>query len=226
MPPPQFWQALGNAGPPGGADLRPAGRHATTSSRRPCPVRLRLSRIKQARCRPVLDVVLGRWSGSRGVDRGGSLQKSPTPHRRQFSAHPGDAVPGRGRGCCPPRRCCACRSTISGCVSIDGDVAGYAATMRTSPARKTTSAASALPVTPCWSTAAAARGRRGVRSGLAPAERDTAGQPIEPADIDRDILPDFRVAGPVGSRRRRDTQRVNAVDPRSRRPRWPIAPRC
>lgn len=27
----------------------------------------------------------------------------------------------------------------------------------------------------------------GVRSGLAPAERDTAGQPIEPADIDRDI---------------------------------------
>lgn len=26
-----------------------------------------------------------------------------------------------------------------------------------------------------------------MRSGLAPAERDTAGQPIEPADIDRDI---------------------------------------
>ncbi len=146
-----------------------------------------------ARCDVVHTQVDDLWS------RSGSAVRYDRRHLTNRRLAPsGRAVPGRGRRCCPPRRCCAL--SISHRVSIDGDSrAGLPRPAGTptedDPRRRL------LPFA----------GRRwplpeaGVQR-LAPPS--TFPQQPSKLDIDRDIPSRF----PRWQPSRRDTQRVNAVE--------------
>lgn len=150
---------------------------------------LRLSRIDKPGVARVLDVVHTRAGGLVVAEwiRGGSLQEvadtSPSPvgaiRAMQSLAAAADAAHRAGVALSIDHP-----SRVR--VSIDGDVVlAYPATMPDAnpqdDIRGIGASLYALLVNR-WPLPEA-----GVRSGLAPAERDTAGQPIEPADIDRDI---------------------------------------
>ena len=149
-----------------------------------------------------------RRPGGLGVDPGriaeGSGRHLAVAHRR-CARHP---VAGRGGRRRPPGRVSRCPSTTpAGCGSASKVMSRwpFRRRCRARPPR-TTSAASVLRCTPCWSTAGRCR-RPGVPSGLQPAETDPAGQAIEPrAHRRRHPLPDLGGRGPLGSGGRRDPQ--------------------
>ncbi|CKO62643.1 transmembrane protein [Mycobacterium tuberculosis] len=191
VPPLQFWQALDTA-----LDRQVALTFVDPQGVLPDDVlqetlsrTLRLSRIDKPGVARVLDVVHTRAGGLVVAEwiRGGSLQEvadtSPSPvgaiRAMQSLAAAADAAHRAGVALSIDHP-----SRVR--VSIDGDVVlAYPATMPDAnpqdDIRGIGASLYALLVNR-WPLPEA-----GVRSGLAPAERDTAGQPIEPADIDRDI---------------------------------------
>ncbi|CKL88713.1 transmembrane protein [Mycobacterium tuberculosis] len=191
VPPLQFWQALDTA-----LDRQVALTFVDPQGVLPDDVlqetlsrTLRLSRIDKPGVARVLDVVHTRAGGLVVAEwiRGGSLQEvadtSPSPvgaiRAMQSLAAAADAAHRAGVALSIDHP-----SRVR--VSIDGDVVlAYPATMPDAnpqdDIRGIGASLYALLVNR-WPLPEA-----GVRSGVAPAERDTAGQPIEPADIDRDI---------------------------------------
>ena len=205
------------AGPASGADLRRPGRGP--ARRRPAGdlgAHLRLSRIEKPGIARVLDVV---HTGSGGLVvaewiRGGSLQEvadtAPSPvgamRAMQSLAAAADAAHRAGVALSIDHP-----SRVR--VSIDGDVVlAYPATMPDAnpqdDIRGIGAALYALLVNR-WPLA-----ESGVRSGLAPAERDSAGQPRRThCHRPRHPLPDFRGRCPLGPGGRWNTQCVNAFEP-------------
>ena len=190
-PPLQFWQALDTA-----LDRQVALTFVDPDGALPEDVlqeilarTLRLSRIEKPGIARVLDVV---HTGSGGLVvaewiRGGSLQEvadtAPSPvgaiRAMQSLAAAADAAHRAGVALSIDHP-----SRVR--VSIDGDVVlAYPATMPDAnpqdDIRGIGAALYALLVNR-WPLA-----ESGVRSGLAPAERDSTGQPLEPTVIDRDI---------------------------------------
>jgi putative peptidoglycan lipid II flippase len=190
-PPLQFWQALDTA-----LDRQVALTFVDPDGALPEDVlqevlarTLRLSRIEKPGIARVLDVV---HTGSGGLVvaewiRGGSLQEvadtAPSPvgavRAMQSLAAAADAAHRAGVALSIDHP-----SRVR--VSIDGDVVlAYPATMPDAnpqgDIRGIGAALYALLVNR-WPLA-----ESGVRSGLAPAERDSTGQPVEPTVIDRDI---------------------------------------
>jgi putative peptidoglycan lipid II flippase len=190
-PPLQFWQALDTA-----LDRQVALTFVDPDGTLPQDVlqeilarTLRLSRIEKPGIARVLDVV---HTGSGGLVvaewiRGGSLQEvadtAPSPvgavRAMQSLAGAADAAHRAGVALSIDHP-----SRVR--VSIDGDVVlAYPATMPdANPQNDIRGIGAALYalLVDRWPLA-----ESGVRSGLAAAERDSSGQPVEPAVVDRDI---------------------------------------